>query len=62
MFKNIMENTYKLTYFNGRALGEPARITFAYAGVPFEDIRIPHDDKWSEIKASKRSLFINPNY
>jgi len=24
-------------------LGEPARLTFAYAGVPFEDIRLEED-------------------
>ena len=44
----------KLTYFNLRARGEPARLILAYAGVQYEDDRIPapwDDPKpWSEMK------------
>jgi len=32
---------YKLTYFDGRGLGEPIRQILTVAGVPFEDCRIP---------------------
>lgn len=32
---------YKLSYFNGRALGETSRYLFALAGVEYEDFRYP---------------------
>jgi len=35
--------SYKLTYYNVRSLGEPIRWIFHYAGIPFEDDRIPWD-------------------
>jgi len=35
---------YKLTYYNIKGLAEPIRIMFAYAGVQYEDYRIPKDD------------------
>uniref|UniRef100_A0A0N5ANM9 glutathione transferase n=1 Tax=Syphacia muris TaxID=451379 RepID=A0A0N5ANM9_9BILA len=40
---------YKLTYFDIRGLGEGARVLFNYAGVPFEDMRIKHEE-WSSLK------------
>jgi len=46
-----MAPQYKLTYFNNRALAEPARLTFAYAGVPFEDVRLSFED-WPTLKPS----------
>ncbi|KAK0395163.1 hypothetical protein QR680_001149 [Steinernema hermaphroditum] len=41
---------YKLSYFGVRALGETARLLFHYAGVPFEDVRVAHED-WPALKA-----------
>ncbi|RCN49308.1 glutathione S-transferase protein [Ancylostoma caninum] len=40
---------YKLTYFNGRGLGECARQLFALADQQYEDIRVTHED-FPEIK------------
>ncbi|VDL82880.1 unnamed protein product [Nippostrongylus brasiliensis] len=34
---------YKLTYFNGRGLGEGARQLFALADQQFEDVRVTHE-------------------
>lgn len=46
--------TYKLTYFNVRGIGEPARILFQLAGVPFEDYRMTHGDgTWEKLKDSE---------
>jgi glutathione S-transferase len=42
---------YKLTYFNGRGLGETARLLFAAAGQRFTDVRIEQKD-WPTIKAT----------
>ncbi|CAF1035161.1 unnamed protein product [Adineta steineri] len=35
--------SYKLTYFNGRGLGEVSRLIFAAAGEKYEDVRIERD-------------------
>ncbi|EPB80179.1 glutathione S-transferase protein [Ancylostoma ceylanicum] len=35
---------YKLTYFNGRGLGECARQLFALADQQYEDIRVTHEE------------------
>jgi glutathione S-transferase len=40
---------YELTYFNGRGLGEPARLLFASAGVAFTDVRVEQKD-WPTLK------------
>ena len=42
----------KLTYFNGRGRGEPARLILAQAGVEYEDERIEFED-WPAFKPSK---------
>jgi len=42
---------YKLTYFNRRARAELARLIFAAAGVPYEDIRLERA-QWPELKPS----------
>jgi len=46
-----MVHQYKLTYFNGRGRGEPARLLFEYAGVKYEDNRI-EDAIWPALKPS----------
>lgn len=50
-----MATTYKLTYYNVRARGEPTRLAFAYAGVEYDDVRIPFDPKGEEWLALKHS-------
>ncbi|CAI2350010.1 unnamed protein product [Caenorhabditis sp. 36 PRJEB53466] len=40
---------YKLSYFNARALGEPARLIFALFDVPYEDYRVTVEE-WNELK------------
>jgi len=44
----------KLTYFNLRARAEPARLLLAYAGVKYQDIRIPapwdNPSPWAKMK------------
>lgn len=42
-------STFKLYYFNLKALGEPIRYIFAYADVSYEDIRIQAKD-WPALK------------
>lgn len=43
--------TYKLHYFNLKALGEPIRMLFAYGGIEFEDIRV-ESSEWPALKSS----------
>lgn len=52
-----MASKYKLTYYNLRARGEPIRLVLAYAGVDYEDVRIPFDLKSEEWLALKHSKF-----
>jgi len=46
-----MAPTYKLTYFNVKALAEPIRFLLSYGGVEFEDYRIEKED-WPQLKPS----------
>jgi len=46
-----MAPTYKLTYFNVAALGEPIRFLLSYGGVEFEDHRIDSEE-WAQLKPS----------
>lgn len=41
--------TFKLYYFNVRALAEPIRLLFAYGGIKYEDIRVPREE-WPAMK------------
>ncbi|ELU08530.1 hypothetical protein CAPTEDRAFT_177148 [Capitella teleta] len=41
--------TYKLMYFDGYGLGEPARWLFALAGQPYEDYRF-QEGEWPSVK------------
>lgn len=43
---------YKLIYFNARGRAEHIRFIFAYAGVEYEDERIPKE-RWPELKKSR---------
>lgn len=46
--------TYKFTYFNSKALGEPIRFLFAYGKIDYEDIRIDFANEWGpELKSSE---------
>jgi len=44
--------SYKLTYFNFTALGEPIRFLLSYLDIDFEDNRI-EIEQWASIKHSK---------
>lgn len=44
---------YTLKYFNVKGLSEPIRFIFAYADVPFNDVRIEKVD-WLKIKNGKQ--------
>jgi len=43
--------TFKLYYFNIRALAEPIRYLFAYGGVAYEDVRVEKAD-WPTLKST----------
>eukprot|EP01035_Chromulina_nebulosa_P019536 gene19536-25434_t len=53
--------TYKLTYFNIRALAEITRIMFKIAKVPFEDIRLEHPPKEFTVLKAAGKFAINMN-
>ena len=40
---------YKLVYFDARGVAETARFIFAYANIPYEDVRVKHEE-WPELK------------
>ncbi|XP_037032093.1 glutathione S-transferase-like [Bradysia coprophila] len=44
-----MSPTYKLYYFNIRALAEPIRYALAYGGITYEDVRVERED-WPKLK------------
>ncbi|XP_055328745.1 hematopoietic prostaglandin D synthase-like [Paramacrobiotus metropolitanus] len=46
-----MAPKYKLVYFDARGRAEPARWVLAYAGVDYEDHRIPKD-QWPTLKST----------
>jgi hypothetical protein len=49
-----MAPTYKLIYFNSKALGEPIRFLLSYGGIEFEDYRF-QSEEWPQIKSCKSS-------
>ena len=49
-----MTTSYKFYYFAARGYGELSRMIFAYAGVPFEDIRYTRET-WAEAKPTCKS-------
>ena len=51
---------YHLFYFNSRGLGEPARLVFAQAGVPYEDTRFKDRDDWLAQYKAKSPLGVAP--
>eukprot|EP00026_Physarum_polycephalum_P014516 Phypoly_transcript_15038.p1 GENE.Phypoly_transcript_15038~~Phypoly_transcript_15038.p1 ORF type:complete len:176 (+),score=36.61 Phypoly_transcript_15038:66-593(+) len=52
-----MTDTYKLTYFNARALAEVSRLMFAIANVKYEDKRYPTEGDRPEWKADKGKYY-----
>lgn len=42
---------YKITYFPVRGLAEMSRLILTYAKVPFEDVRVTHEE-WAKIKSN----------
>jgi hypothetical protein len=52
-----MAQQYKLSYFNARGYAEAIRFVFAYARIPYEDIRYQHDDgSWAAAKSSMHNF------
>lgn len=47
---------YKLTYYDARNLGEPARLILKYANVPFEDDRLIKGVGWPARKSGIASI------
>ncbi|XP_041485817.1 glutathione S-transferase 1-like [Lytechinus variegatus] len=48
-------STYKLTYFDARAKGEPARMLFELTGQKYEDIRYDFEgQEWPQIKGDRK--------
>lgn len=48
---------FVLHYFDARGRGEPARLLFAVAGIPFQDRRISQEE-WPTIKPSMFIAFV----
>lgn len=44
--------SYKVIYFNVKALAEPLRFLLSYGNIDFEDVRVEKDD-WAAMKPSK---------
>ncbi|XP_055334384.1 glutathione S-transferase 1-like [Paramacrobiotus metropolitanus] len=50
------DSHYKLTYFNLRGIAEPVRQLFAYANVPYEDVRLDREN-WANSSQKQESPF-----
>ena len=46
---------FRLTFYNARGMAEMSRMILAYAGIPFEDVRLKEESTWSKVK---KGLFI----
>lgn len=44
--------SYKVTYFNVTAMGEPMRFLLSYLNIDFEDVRF-EEEEWPALKPSK---------
>lgn len=44
--------SYKVIYFNVKALAEPLRFLLSYGNLEFEDVRVERDE-WAALKPSK---------
>lgn len=44
--------SYKVIYFNVKALAEPLRFLLSYGNIDFEDVRVEKDD-WAAMKSSE---------
>lgn len=50
--------SYKLYYWNQKAVGEPIRLLLSYGKIEFEDYRIDYKD-WRKWKHSNRKMISN---
>lgn len=47
--------SYKVIYFNVKALAEPLRFLLSYGNIDFEDIRVSREE-WPTLKSCKQPL------
>lgn len=58
VFFRAMSHKYKLIYFNARGRAEHVRFIFAYAGVEYQDFRVPKE-KWPELRKCESNVINN---
>lgn len=55
---NVSENpTFKLVYFNVKAMAEAIRFLLAYGNQKYEDVRVT-DEEWAALKPSKHQKYL----
>ncbi|KAI1692485.1 glutathione S-transferase 1 [Ditylenchus destructor] len=60
----IGTHSYKFSYFDVRALGEPIRLLFHYVGQPFQDERVDRNEwneDWSKDRTGNKECEWNQN-